>query len=84
MNFHRKLPIPKDVKAEYPLKPEYVAKKKERDAEIANIFTGKDDRIVLIIGPCSADREDAVLDYIHRLAVLQEKVKDRILLIPRI
>ena len=79
LKFIRKLPIPKDLKERYPLKKEYAAKKLERDAEIANIFTGKDDRLILIIGPCSADREDAVLDYILRLAKLQEKVKDKIL-----
>ena len=84
LNFIRKLPIPKDLKEQYPLKAEYVAKKAERDAEIADIFTGKDNRLILVIGPCSADREDAVLDYITRLADLQEKVKDKILLIPRI
>ena len=73
-----------DVKAQFPLKPEYAAKRVERNREIADIFTGKDDRIVLVIGPCSADREDSVLDYITRLADIQEKVKDRIVIIPRI
>lgn len=84
LTFLRKLPIPKDLKEEYPLKKEYAERKKERDKEIANIFTGKDKRLTLIIGPCSADREDAVLDYISKLAVLQEKVKEKILIIPRI
>ena len=84
MKFIRKLPIPMDVKAQYPLKPEYAAKKALRDAEIANVFTGKDSRLILVIGPCSADREDAVLDYIARLAVLQERVADKILIVPRI
>ena len=84
MTFIRKLPIPMDLKERYPLRAEYAEKKKIRDAEIADIFTGKDDRLVLIIGPCSADREDAVLDYISRLARIQEKVSDKILIIPRI
>ena len=84
LNFIRKLPIPRDLKEQYPLKPEYAEKKLKRDAEIADVFTGKDNRLILIIGPCSADREDAVLDYISRIAELQEKVKDKILFIPRI
>ena len=73
IKFIRKLPIPMDVKAQFPLKPEYVQKREERNREIADIFTGKDDRLVLVIGPCSADREDSVLDYITRLADIQER-----------
>ena len=84
MKFIRKLPIPMELKAEYPLQPKYAEKKKERDAEIADVFTGKSDKLILIIGPCSADREDSVLDYISRLAKVQEKVKNEILIIPRI
>ena len=84
MQFIRKLPIPMDLKEQYPLKPEYAAKKQQRDEEIANVFRGKDHRLILIIGPCSADREDSVLEYIHKLAELQEKVEDKLLLIPRI
>ncbi len=84
MKFIRKLPIPMDIKEQYPLREEYAAKKALRDRQIADVFTGKDDRLCLIIGPCSADREDAVLEYIHRLAKLQERVGDKILLIPRI
>ena len=84
MQFIRKLPIPMDVKEQYPLKAEYAELKKERDREIADVFTGADDRLVLIIGPCSADHEDSVLDYISRLVKVQEKVKDKILIIPRI
>ena len=84
LDFIRKLPIPKDVKERYPLKAEFAEKKIERDREIADIFTGKDQRLILIIGPCSADREDAVLEYIHRLAKVQEKVADKLLIIPRI
>ncbi|MBQ9085980.1 MAG: 3-deoxy-7-phosphoheptulonate synthase [Clostridia bacterium] len=84
IQFIRKLPIPMELKEQYPLKPQYVAMKAQRDREIADIFTGKDSRLVLIIGPCSADREDSVLEYISRLAVIQEKVSDKLLLIPRI
>ena len=84
MKFIRKLPIPMELKEQFPLKAEYAAKKIQRDAEIADVFTGKSDKLVLVIGPCSADREDAVLDYISRLAKVQEKVKDRIVIIPRI
>ena len=84
IKFIRKLPIPMDVKAEFPLKPEYAAKKAIRDKEIADVFTGKDNRLILVIGPCSADREDSVLDYISRLAKIQEKVSDKIIIIPRI
>lgn len=84
MDFKRKLPIPKDVKEQYPLTKEIIAIKEERDAVIRDIFTGKDKRFALIIGPCSADNEDSVLDYVTRLSVLQEKVKDKVFIIPRI
>ena len=84
IKFIRKLPIPMELKEQFPLKAEYVAKKAQRDAQIADIFTGRSDKLALIIGPCSADREDAVLDYISRLARVQEKVSDKILIIPRI
>ncbi len=84
LEFIRKLPIPKELKEQYPLKTEFAGKKKKRDAEIADIFTGKDKRLALIIGPCSADREDAVIDYVTRLARLEEEVSDKILIIPRI
>ncbi|MCQ2528539.1 MAG: 3-deoxy-7-phosphoheptulonate synthase [Saccharofermentans sp.] len=84
MEFIRKLPIPKDIKEMYPLDASLKAIKEERDAQIAKIFEGKDDRFLLIIGPCSADNEDAVLDYMNRLAVVNEKVKDKIFIIPRV
>jgi 3-deoxy-7-phosphoheptulonate synthase len=84
MLFKRKLPIPKDIKAEYPITPEMEKIKTERDAEIKEIFEGKDDRFILIIGPCSADKDDSVIDYITRLRGVQEKVADKILIIPRI
>ncbi len=84
MNFLRKLPIPKDIKEQFPMSEKLVKIKEERDKEIRNIFTGADKRLALIIGPCSADNEDSVLDYISRLAKVQEKVKDKVLIIPRI
>ena len=84
MDFKRKLPIPKDIKAQYPLTEELAAVKAARDAQIADVFTSKDDRMILVIGPCSADREDAVLDYCTRLARLQEDVADKLILIPRV
>ena len=84
MNFIRKLPIPMDVKAMYPASEEMVKIKAERDEEIKKIFTGESDKFLLVIGPCSADREDSVLDYISRLRTVQDKVADKILIIPRI
>lgn len=84
MNFIRKLPIPMDVKAMYPVSDEMAKIKTERDEEIKKIFTGESDKFLLVIGPCSADREDAVLDYISRLRTVQDKVADKIFIIPRI
>ena len=84
MTFKRRLPVPKEIKEQYPLTAELGRIKSQRDALIADVFTGKSDKMVLVIGPCSADREDAVLDYCGRLARLQEKVADRLVLIPRV
>ena len=84
MEFVRKLPIPQELKAQYPLPESIKQLKQKRDQEIEDIFTGKDKRFLLIIGPCSADREDAVLEYMTRLARVQEKVKDKIFIIPRV
>ena len=84
MEFYRKLPIPKEIKEEYPLSKESEASLASRKAEIKKIFSGESDKFALIIGPCSADREDAVLDYIIRLRKVQEKVQDKILIIPRL
>ena len=84
MVFERKLEIPMEVKKMYPITDwtsQIIAKKR---AEVSAIFQGKDSRIALIIGPCSADNEDSVLDYISRLTKVQEKVKDKIMIIPRI
>ncbi len=84
MNFLRKLPIPKDIKAQYPLTEECKIVRDNRAEEIKKIFTGESDKFILVIGPCSADNREAVLDYISRLKVLSEEVKDKILIIPRI
>ena len=84
MIFKRKLPIPKEIKEQYPLTAELAQIKARRDKEIADVFTGKSSKMVLIIGPCSADREDAVLEYCERLAKLQEAVSDKLVLIPRV
>ncbi len=84
MDFVRKLPVPKDIKEQYPISDEMKAVKAEKDKAIADVFTGKSGKFILVIGPCSADREDAVMDYIHRLAKVQEQVKDKLILIPRI
>lgn len=84
MDFIRKLPIPKEIKEQFPLSDSLKKIKEERDAEIAKVFKSESDKFILIIGPCSADREDAVLDYTSRLAKVQEKVKDNIIIIPRI
>ena len=84
MHFNRKLPIPAEIKAQYPLTPELSRIKDSRDLQIREVFTGAADKMILVIGPCSADREDAVLEYCDRLAGLQEKVADKLILIPRV
>ncbi len=84
MNFIGKLPIPQEIKAQYPLSEEASGIKIARDREIKRVFSGEDDRMVLVIGPCSADREDAVMEYIGRLRLVQDKVADKLIIIPRI
>lgn len=84
MDFIRKLPIPKEVKEQFPVPEEAAKLREKRISEINDVFTGKSDKMVLVIGPCSADREDAVMDYIQRLVKVQEKVKDKLVIIPRI
>ena len=84
MEFARKLPIPMEIKKDYPVPPAAAVAKAARDAEIAAVFGGESDKFVLIIGPCSADNETSVMDYMHRLCLLQEKVSDKILIIPRV
>lgn len=84
MNFVRKLPIPQELKREMPLTPALKAEKDKRDAEIAKIIRSESNKLLLLIGPCSADREDSVLDYISRLAEVQKQVADKIVIVPRI
>ena len=84
MKINGVLPSPDEIKGLFPLPNELKQIKAERDKQIRNIFEGKDDRFVLVVGPCSADNEDAVCDYISRLAKVNEQVKDRVMIIPRI
>lgn len=84
MKFKRKLPIPAQIKEQYPLTTEIASIKNARDAEISDVFTQKSQKCILVVGPCSADREDAVLDYCTRLARLQDAVSEKIILIPRV
>ena len=82
--FVTKLPTPTEIKEQYPVSEEIKALKAERDAEIADVITGKSDKLLVIIGPCSADNETAVLDYTSRLVKVQEKIKDKVIIIPRV
>ncbi len=84
INFIKKLPIPAETKKLYPLSDKVIAIKKRRDAQIRDVFTGESDKFLVIIGPCSADNVEATLDYTGRLAKVQDKVGDRLILIPRI
>ena len=84
MNFIRKLPTPKEIKKMYPLDENLKEIKAKNDEEIKKVFEGKSDKFILVIGPCSADKEESVIDYIKRLKLVQEKVKDEIIIIPRI
>lgn len=82
--FVKKLPTPDEIREQYPLPSSLAEIKKNRDAEIRDVITGKSDKFLVIIGPCSADNEDSVCDYVTRLAKVNEKVKDKLILIPRI
>lgn len=84
LHMNNRLPEPEILKMEIPMSEKAKEIKKQRDEEIRKIFTGEDDRFILIIGPCSADNEDSVVEYCHRLAEINEKVKDRLLIIPRV
>lgn len=84
MKINAQLPLPADLKAEYPLTGNIIKTKEKRDQEIRDIFTGKSDKFVVIAGPCSADNEDSVCEYVSRLAEVNDKVSDRIMIIPRI
>lgn len=84
MMFKRKLPIPQEIKGMYPVTAELAEIKKARDEQIKAVFAGKSDKFILVIGPCSADSEEPVLDYVNRLKKVQDKVADKIIIIPRI
>lgn len=84
MTFHRKLPSAGEIKEEYPLTEKMIQVKKERDESIKAVFDGESDKFILIIGPCSADHSEPVLEYISRLKRIEEQVSDKIILIPRI
>lgn len=84
LHYISEVPSAEEIKELFPMRPEDVKVKERNDAEIAKVFTGESDKFIAIIGPCSADNEDAVLDYTTRLAKVQEKVKDKLIIIPRI
>ena len=84
MEFIRRLPTPQELMEQFPIDDRVKKIKVERDKAIADIMTGKDNRFLLVIGPCSADNEEAVLDYVHRLMPVQEQVKDKIFIVPRL
>lgn len=84
IEFLKNLPSPEEIKSEFPLGEELIAKKKAFDEEVKDIFTGKSDKFVAVIGPCSADNEEAVMDYVTRLAKVQEQIKDKVIIIPRV
>lgn len=84
MEFKRKLIIPKEIKEMFPVTEEMAALKEQRDAEIKDIIAGRSKKFMIVIGPCSADNEDAVIDYISRLRPVQEKVAEKIFIVPRI
>ena len=83
-NFKRKLPIPKEIKEQFPVSDRIRQIKETRGKEIADVFSGASDKFLLIIGPCSADSEESVMDYTMRLAALQPEIEDKIIIIPRI
>ena len=86
MSFHyvTKLPTPQEIREQFPVPGHLAELKRRRDAEIRDVITGRSDKFLLIIGPCSADNEEAVCDYVNRLARVNEQVKDKLILIPRI
>lgn len=84
LEFINKLPTPAEIREQFPIPAELAALKEKRDAEIREVITGESDKFLVIIGPCSADNETAVLDYTSRLVKVQDKVKDKIIIIPRV
>ncbi|MBO4549026.1 MAG: 3-deoxy-7-phosphoheptulonate synthase, partial [Abditibacteriota bacterium] len=84
MDFYRKLAIPLEVKEMFPITRKISETREQKVLELKQILDGRSDRMIFVIGPCSADNEDSVLDYISRLVPVQEKVKDKIMIVPRI
>ncbi len=84
MDFKRKLPIPMETKEMYPLSGEMAETVSARREELKAVFSGESGKLALIIGPCSADNEDSVIDYISRLIPVQEQVKEKLLIVPRV
>ena len=84
MEFRRKLPTPKEIKEEYPVSEKVAKIKEERDKIMQDIFEGRDERLLLIIGPCSADNEEAVVDYMHRLRKVQDEIIEKVFIVPRV
>lgn len=84
LEFINKLPTPAEIREQFPIPAELAALKEKRDAKIRKVITGESDKFLVIIGPCSADNETAVLDYTNRLVKVQDKVKDKIIIIPRV
>ena len=84
VQYIQQLPSPEEIRDEFPLSKSLADIKKERDKEIADVLTGKSNKFLVIVGPCSADNEDAVCDYVSRLAKVNDKVKDKLILVPRI
>ena len=82
--FINQLPSPAEIREQLPLAPELAEIKRRRDQEIKEVFTGESQKFVVIIGPCSADNEEAVCDYTSRLVKVQEQTKDRLIIIPRV
>ena len=82
MTFHRQLPIPQDVKNEFPVTPQMAQVKAKRDESIQAVFDGRSDKFILVIGPCSADHSEPVLEYISRLHRIEEQVREKLILIP--
>ena len=83
-DFIKKLPTPEEIRNQFPIDAELQAIKDTRDKELKDVFTGKSDKFLAIIGPCSADNEDAVLDYLTRLRKVQEKIADKVIIVPRV
>ena len=83
-SFVTEIPSPDVIRERFPLAPELAARKKERDEEIKKIITGESDKLLVVVGPCSADNEEAVVDYVSRLVKVQEKTKERLVIVPRV